>query len=84
VRGTRADLPGTCLKSTVLVDVDQSMSCMREETVGPTLPVMEVHDVKHAFRRAGRRSRAEPRHPAVRPSTSSSLPHLWVVAGQKF
>jgi acyl-CoA reductase-like NAD-dependent aldehyde dehydrogenase len=36
----------------VLVDVDQSMSCMREETFGPTLPVMKVHDAEAAIRLA--------------------------------
>jgi acyl-CoA reductase-like NAD-dependent aldehyde dehydrogenase len=36
----------------VLVDVDQSMSCMREETFGPTLPVMRVQDVDEAIRLA--------------------------------
>ena len=36
----------------MLVDVDQSMSCMREETFGPTLPVMKVRDVEEAIRLA--------------------------------
>lgn len=29
---------------TVLVDVDHTMDCMREETFGPTLPIMKVDD----------------------------------------
>jgi acyl-CoA reductase-like NAD-dependent aldehyde dehydrogenase len=36
----------------VLVDVDPSMRCMREETFGPTLPVMKVKDVEEAIRLA--------------------------------
>ena len=52
VGGTRADLPGVFFEPTVLVDVDQSMSCMREETFGPTLPVMKVRDVDEAIRLA--------------------------------
>jgi betaine-aldehyde dehydrogenase len=52
VGGKRADVPGTFFEPTVLVDVDQSMSCMREETFGPTLPVMKVQDVEEAIRLA--------------------------------
>jgi acyl-CoA reductase-like NAD-dependent aldehyde dehydrogenase len=52
VGGKRADAPGAFFEPTVLVDVDQSMSCMREETFGPTLPVMKVHDVEEAIRLA--------------------------------
>ncbi|WP_354702514.1 aldehyde dehydrogenase family protein [Paraconexibacter sp. AEG42_29] len=37
---------------TVLVDVDHSMVCMREETFGPTLPVMKVADEIEAMRLA--------------------------------
>ena len=33
---------------TVLVDVNHDMDCMREETFGPTLPVMKVRDVDEA------------------------------------
>ena len=33
---------------TVLVDVDHTMACMTEETFGPTIPVMRVHDVDQA------------------------------------
>ena len=52
VGGKRADLPGAFFEPTVLVNVDQSMRCMREETFGPTLPVMKVHDVEQAIRLA--------------------------------
>jgi acyl-CoA reductase-like NAD-dependent aldehyde dehydrogenase len=52
VGGKRANVPGTFFEPTVLVDVDQSMSCMREETFGPTLPVMKVHDAEAAIRLA--------------------------------
>ena len=44
VGGTRADRP------TVLVNVDHSMACMREETFGPVLPIMRVDDVDDAVR----------------------------------
>ena len=37
---------------TVLTDVDHSMACMVEETFGPTIPVMRVHDVEQAVRLA--------------------------------
>ena len=37
---------------TVLTDVDHSMACMTEETFGPTLPVMRVHDEEQAIRLA--------------------------------
>jgi acyl-CoA reductase-like NAD-dependent aldehyde dehydrogenase len=40
--------PGLQYAPTVLVDVDQSMRCMREETFGPTLPVMKVPDLDTA------------------------------------
>ena len=36
----------------MLVDVDQSMSCMRKETFGPMLPVMKVQNVEEAIRLA--------------------------------
>lgn len=52
VGGTRGNATGTFFEPTLLVDVDQSMSCMREETFGPTLPVMKVHDVDEAIRLA--------------------------------
>lgn len=43
---------GTCFQPTVLVDVDHSMACMREETFGPTIPVMKVADADEAVRLA--------------------------------
>ena len=52
VGGKCTDVPGAFFEPTVLVDVDQSMSCMREETFGPTLPVMKVQDVEEAIRLA--------------------------------
>ncbi|TSD95995.1 aldehyde dehydrogenase family protein [Skermania sp. ID1734] len=39
---------GTFFEPTVLVDVDHSMSCIREETFGPTIPVIEVADEDEA------------------------------------
>ena len=36
--------PGRFYEPTVLVDIDHSMKCMREETFGPTLPIMRVAD----------------------------------------
>jgi betaine-aldehyde dehydrogenase len=52
VGGERPDVAGRYFEPTVLVDVDQSMPCMREETFGPTLPVMRVQDVEAAIRQA--------------------------------
>ena len=49
--GTRA-ATGDYFEPTVLVDVDHSMACMREETFGPTLPVMRVRDEDEAVRLA--------------------------------
>ncbi len=43
---------GTFFEPTVLVDVDQSMSCMTEETFGPTIPVVKVADEAEAIRLA--------------------------------
>jgi acyl-CoA reductase-like NAD-dependent aldehyde dehydrogenase len=37
---------------TVLVDVDHDMTCMTEETFGPTLPIMKVADADEAIRLA--------------------------------
>ncbi len=45
--GQRAE--GNCFQPTVLVDVDHSMRCMREETFGPTLPIMRVADEDEAI-----------------------------------
>ena len=39
---------GTFFEPTVLVDVDHSMACIREETFGPTIPVIKVADADEA------------------------------------
>ena len=36
----------------MLVDVDHSMKCMREETFGPTLPIMKIADAEEGVRLA--------------------------------
>ncbi|HSZ69638.1 MAG TPA: aldehyde dehydrogenase family protein [Solirubrobacteraceae bacterium] len=43
---------GHYFEPTVLVDVDHSMKIMREETFGPTLPIMKVADAEEAVRLA--------------------------------
>ena len=43
---------GTFFEPTVLADVDPSMSCIAEETFGPTLPVIKVADEEEAIRLA--------------------------------
>src|SRR5947199_8565739 len=43
---------GLFFAPTVLTDVDHTMACMREETFGPTLPIMRVSDVDEAVRLA--------------------------------
>ena len=43
---------GLFYEPTVLVNVDHSMDCMREETFGPTLPVMKVRDAVEAIEKA--------------------------------
>jgi acyl-CoA reductase-like NAD-dependent aldehyde dehydrogenase len=50
--GKRAGAPGQFFEPTVLVDVDHTMACMREETFGPTIPIMRVADVEEAIRLA--------------------------------
>jgi acyl-CoA reductase-like NAD-dependent aldehyde dehydrogenase len=50
--GKPSDGPGLFYEPTVLVDVDHSMDCMREETFGPTLPVMKVRDAAEAIDKA--------------------------------
>ena len=52
VTGGKPTETGTFFEPTVLVDVAQSMSCMTEETFGPTLPVMKVRDEAEAIRLA--------------------------------
>ena len=48
--GKRRDDSGHFYEPTVLVDVDHGMDCMREETFGPTLPIMKVADSEEAVR----------------------------------
>ena len=43
---------GRFFEPTVLVDVDHSMKCMREETFGPTLPIMRVASAEEGVRLA--------------------------------
>ncbi|MHB8659137.1 MAG: aldehyde dehydrogenase family protein [Solirubrobacteraceae bacterium] len=43
---------GRFFEPTVLVDVDHSMTCMTEETFGPTLPIMKISDVEEGVRLA--------------------------------
>jgi acyl-CoA reductase-like NAD-dependent aldehyde dehydrogenase len=43
---------GRFFEPTVLVDVDNAMSCMTEETFGPTLPIMRVGDADEAVEKA--------------------------------
>jgi acyl-CoA reductase-like NAD-dependent aldehyde dehydrogenase len=50
--GRRVDRRGMYYEPTVLVGVNHDMECMREETFGPTLPVMKVRDVDEAVRLA--------------------------------
>ena len=52
VGGGRSDANGHFFEPTVLVDVDHSMDCMREETFGPTVPIMKVRDADEALRLA--------------------------------
>lgn len=46
--GKRSDT-GLFFEPTVLTGVDHSMACMRDETFGPTLPVMRVRDEDEAI-----------------------------------
>lgn len=50
--GATIDGPGLFHEPTVLLDVDDSMACMAEETFGPTLPIVKVADSDEAVRRA--------------------------------
>ena len=50
--GQVPDEPGRFVEPTLLVDVDHSMLCMREETFGPTLAVVRVADAEEAIRLA--------------------------------
>ena len=48
VGGHLRDGPGRFFEPTVLLDVDHTMTCMTEETFGPTLPIMKVSGVEEA------------------------------------
>lgn len=50
--GKRGSSNGYWFEPTVLVDVDHDMTCMRDETFGPTLPIMKVADAEEAIRLA--------------------------------
>jgi acyl-CoA reductase-like NAD-dependent aldehyde dehydrogenase len=50
--GGRRGAAGNYYAPTVMVDVDHSMTCMTEETFGPTIPVMRVSDEEEAIRLA--------------------------------
>jgi acyl-CoA reductase-like NAD-dependent aldehyde dehydrogenase len=50
--GHPAPGPGRFYEPTVLVDVDHSMKIMREETFGPTLPIMKISDAEQGIRLA--------------------------------
>ncbi|UTI63511.1 aldehyde dehydrogenase family protein [Paraconexibacter antarcticus] len=52
VGGHRGPGPGRFFEPTVLTGVTHQMRCMREETFGPTIPVMAVADVEEAIRMA--------------------------------
>ena len=52
VGGKRRDGQGDFFEPTVLTGVDHSMEIMREETFGPTLPIMKVGDEEEAIRLA--------------------------------
>jgi acyl-CoA reductase-like NAD-dependent aldehyde dehydrogenase len=47
--GHPATGPGRFYEPTVLVDVNHSMDCMREETFGPTLPIMRIKDLEEGI-----------------------------------
>jgi betaine-aldehyde dehydrogenase len=48
--GKRPEGPGNYYEPTVLVDVDHSMTVMRDETFGPVVCVMKVRDSEEALR----------------------------------
>jgi acyl-CoA reductase-like NAD-dependent aldehyde dehydrogenase len=50
--GGQATGRGEFFEPTILLDVDHTMACMRDETFGPTIPVMKVTDVDEAIRLA--------------------------------
>jgi acyl-CoA reductase-like NAD-dependent aldehyde dehydrogenase len=52
VGGGRRDENGHFFEPTVIVDVNHEMACMREESFGPTVPIMRVRDTEEAVRLA--------------------------------
>ena len=50
--GGKSTGTGEFFEPTILLDVDHSMACMRDETFGPTIPVMKVADEEEAIRLA--------------------------------
>jgi acyl-CoA reductase-like NAD-dependent aldehyde dehydrogenase len=52
VTGGKPTGVGTFFEPTVILDADPSMTCMAEETFGPTLPVVKVADEEEAIRLA--------------------------------
>ncbi len=52
VGGHRREGTGDFFEPTVLVDVTPDMKCMREETFGPTMPIVKVADEEEAIRLA--------------------------------
>jgi acyl-CoA reductase-like NAD-dependent aldehyde dehydrogenase len=50
--GHRGPGPGRFFEPTIIADADHSMTAMREETFGPTLPLMKVEDEDEAIRQA--------------------------------
>src|SRR5205085_5189032 len=52
VGGKRREGTGRFFEPTVVVDVNHDMKLMQDETFGPILPVMKVHDEAEALRLA--------------------------------
>jgi acyl-CoA reductase-like NAD-dependent aldehyde dehydrogenase len=52
--GKKPDGPGFFYPPTVLVDVDDDMEVLREETFGPVLPLIPVDSIDEGVRRANR------------------------------
>lgn len=50
--GQRQEGPGQFYPPTVLVDVNEKMEAIKEETFGPTLPIMKYQSVEDAIQRA--------------------------------
>jgi acyl-CoA reductase-like NAD-dependent aldehyde dehydrogenase len=50
--GGKRGSEGLFFEPTVMVEVDHSMACMREETFGPTLPIMRIANAEEAVQLA--------------------------------